>query len=52
MDFSATPPLEIVSGDTFMVNFTLTASDEFFDWGVLEDTQYGRQYGPVFKNFG
>ena len=51
MDFVGIPPLEVVSGETFVVNFTLTASDEFFNWGIKEDTTYAKTYGTVF-DFG
>ena len=52
MQFVVPPPSEVRSGDTFVVNFTFSAKDEFWNWAVKNDSIYANNYGPVFPGYG
>ncbi|XP_002739407.1 uncharacterized protein LOC100367140, partial [Saccoglossus kowalevskii] len=41
-------PNTVVSEDSFNVSYRINANDIFFDWSVLNNSDYAVQYGSVF----
>ncbi|XP_077981987.1 atrial natriuretic peptide receptor 2-like [Glandiceps talaboti] len=44
-----TVPDEVISEEGFNVTYKISANQEFFDWGVRNDTVYATEYGRVFE---